>query len=155
MKKALFILPLALTFWSLISAQGLPHTLTGKSDVREQVGALDEEFEDFRRHDQAGESLLADDYIGIAVNGRTYDKTSTTELFRSGLVHTRSLEISDRTVRIYGNTAIVTVTRHLNDAMAGIPRQEQHRCTKVWVKRNGKWQVVSFQATKITTPLSQ
>jgi len=124
MKKALFILPLALTPWSLMSAQQLPHPPTGKSDVREQVGALDEEFEDFRRHDQAGESLLADDYIGIAVSGRTYDKTSTTQLFRSGVVRTRSLEISDRTVRIYGNTAVVTVTRHLNDAMAGVPRLE-------------------------------
>jgi pimeloyl-ACP methyl ester carboxylesterase len=152
MKKALFILLLALTPWSLMSAQQLPHPPTGKSDVREQVGALDEEFEDFRRHDQAGESMLADDYFGIAVSGHTYDKTSTIELFRSGRVHTSSLEISDRTVRVYGNTAIVTVSRHLNDAIDGIPRQEQHRCTKVWVKRNGKWQVVSFQATKIATP---
>lgn len=109
-------------------------------------------MEDYRRRDQAGERLLADDYIGITVYGRLLDKTGTIELFRSGSVHTASMEVSDRDVRLFGNTAVVIVARHLDDAIAGNPRHEQHRCTKVWVKRKGKWQVVSFQATKVAAP---
>jgi hypothetical protein len=152
MKNAIFILPLALSISCLTSPQIPRHAPAGESNVREQISALDEEFEDYRRHDEAGESMLADDYLGIAVSGRIYDKKGTIELFRSGRVRTRTLEISDRTVRVYGNTAIVTVSRHLNDAIDGIPRQEQHRCTKVWVKHDSQWQVVSFQATKLATP---
>jgi hypothetical protein len=152
MKNAIFILPLALSTLYLTSPERRRSSPAGERDVREQISALDEEFEDYRRHDQAGESLLADDYLGIAVSGRIYDKKGTIELFRFGRVHTRTLEISDRTVRVYGNTAIATVTRHLSDTMDGIPRQEQHRCTKVWVKRDSQWQVVSFQATKLAAP---
>jgi uncharacterized protein (TIGR02246 family) len=119
------------------------------SSLEQQIVSLDEEFEEYRRRDQAGDKMLGDDYIGVPVSGRTLDKAATIELFRSGRVQTKSLEISGRNVRVYGDTAIVIVTRDLNDALEGIPRQEQHRCTKVWVKRNDQWQVVSFQATKI------
>ena len=65
-----------------------PNPRTDKSGadggLEQQIVSLDEEFEEYRRRDQAGDKMLADDYLGVPVSGRTLDKAGTIELFRSG-----------------------------------------------------------------------
>ena len=54
------------------------------------------------------DALLADDYIGITANGTIEDKEQTLARLRSGGRHVTSLTISERKVRFYEKTAVVT-----------------------------------------------
>ena len=62
----------------------------------------------------------------------------------------QSLDLSDMTVRLDGNTAVVTGINHIvgRDAQ-GKARDQRIRFTDVFVKRDGRWQVWATQGTVI------
>jgi ketosteroid isomerase-like protein len=53
-------------------------------------------------------------------------------------------------VRVYGNTAVATVlsTWKAADAATG----DQYQATHVWVKRQGRWQMVAAQVAQLKKP---
>ena len=59
----------------------------------------------------------------------------------------------DLAVRIYGETAVVTgrSTPQGKDSK-GRAITGRFRFTRVWVRRDGRWQVVAFQGTRISSP---
>lgn len=63
-----------------------------------------------------------------------------------------SFEVDDLSVRVYGDTAVVTgrSTPRGRDSK-GQAITGRFRFTRVWVKRSGQWQVVAFQGTRIGT----
>jgi uncharacterized protein (TIGR02246 family) len=64
-----------------------------------------------------------------------------------------SFETEDLSVRFYGETAVVTgrSTPRGKDSK-GQPITGRFRFTRVWVRRDGRWQVVAFQGTRIASP---
>ena len=121
-----------------------------QSQAEKEVLALDEQFEDaFKRGDISREEMLADDYVGIGVGSTVYSKTTSRDLYKSGRIKTLDHHVTERKIRVYGDTALVTAMRHIQDTFDGKPRDEYHRYTRIWARRSGKWQIVSFQATKI------
>jgi ketosteroid isomerase-like protein len=62
-------------------------------------------------------------------------------------VHYDSIQITDMKVRVYGNTAIVTARAEVKGNDLGEDFSGPYRFTRVWVRRNGRWQAVSYQAT--------
>ncbi len=64
-----------------------------------------------------------------------------------------SFDTEDLAVRLYGDTAVVTgrsIPKGKDSKGQAITGQ--FRFTRVWVKRDGRWQVVSFQGTRIASP---
>jgi hypothetical protein len=55
-------------------------------------------------------------------------------------------------VRIYGNTAIVTGTDTEKSEYHGKDSSGKYLWTDVFVFRNGRWQAVSSQSTRLATP---
>jgi len=53
-------------------------------------------------------TLLADDYMAITAYGTLQTKEQALANLRSGRMHFTSLDVSDRKVRFYGKTALVT-----------------------------------------------
>ena len=49
----------------------------------------------------------------------------------------------------YGETAVVTGLALVTDNLRGQARRLRFRYTHVWVKRDGRWRVVSRQATTV------
>jgi ketosteroid isomerase-like protein len=95
-------------------------------------------------------SLLADDYIAISASGTLQTKEDTLARLRSGRRHITSLELSDRKVRFYGTTALVTSLAHVNGTNADGEVIGNLRYTRVYVKNvQGKWKIVSFEASRI------
>jgi ketosteroid isomerase-like protein len=95
------------------------------------------------------DKLLADDYTSISVLGTASNKAQILENIKSGRLKFEAIDVSDMKVRVYGDTAlvnsVVNVKGHLGDAdVSG-----QWRSVRVWVKRNGQWRSVLFQATRI------
>jgi ketosteroid isomerase-like protein len=50
-------------------------------------------------------------------------------------------------VRVHGNIAIVTARADVRGHDLGEEFNGPYRYTRVWMRRNGKWQTVSYQAT--------
>lgn len=61
----------------------------------------------------------------------------------------RGVERFDETIRVYGDTAIVTGRIRIELVSAGTPRQLNSRYVDVWVKQGGAWQMTLWQSTPI------
>jgi len=115
----------------------------GAGSVEQAVERLDDEILEAAQKGDAAffDRTLADDYIRISPNGQMNTKAETVEMYKSGKLKAGAIELKNRTVRRYGNTAIVT--REIEE------KGQAYRSTLVFVKmKNGQWQLVTFQATK-------
>jgi ketosteroid isomerase-like protein len=91
----------------------------------------------------------ADDIITTDPSGRVTDKAQDKLDLSSGDLKIQSEELSDLKVHIYGNTAVAAGTNTLKGTYKGQDIGGKYRFTDTWVKRNGKWQAVASQYTKV------
>jgi len=99
----------------------------------------------------AMDSLLADDYTAINANGTLQTKQEWLASLRSGRVRFTTLDISDRKVRFYGETAVVTSRAQVQGTGSDGGVFGSFRYTRVYVRNaQGKWKIVSFEASRIT-----
>lgn len=98
-------------------------------------------------------SLLADDYIGITPTGTVQTRDEALAALRSGRMHFTTLEISDRKVRFYGSTAIVTSTAEVEGVTPEGNLTGNYRYTRVYAQDPQRvWKIVSFEANRIVGP---
>jgi hypothetical protein len=98
------------------------------------------------------EKRLADDYTRITTDGAVYQKAQSLDNLRAGKTRYQSFEYSDLKIRIYGNTAVVTAIVKTNGATYGVASSPTGvRWTQVLVKRDGKWQPVLTQTTRLAS----
>jgi len=94
------------------------------------------------------ERTLADDYVAISPLGQIISKADTVAARKSAQLRYDSIDISEMVVRLYGgNTAIVTARADVKGTELGEEFSGPYRFTRVWVRRNGRWVTVSYQAT--------
>lgn len=91
--------------------------------------------------------ILADDYVAITPLGQVTTKEEAISARRSGQLRYESMSITDMVVRLYGDTAVVTARADVKGHQLGEDFSGPYRYTRVWVRRNGHWQTVSYQAT--------
>ena len=91
--------------------------------------------------------ILADDYVAITPLGQVTTKQETISARRSGQLRYEAMNITDMVVRVYGDTAVVTARADVKGHQLGEDFSGPYRYTRVWVRRNGQWQIVSYQAT--------
>jgi ketosteroid isomerase-like protein len=91
--------------------------------------------------------ILADDYVAITPLGQVTTKQETISARRSGQLRYESMNISEMVVRLYGDTAVVTARADVKGHQLGEDFSGPYRYTRVWVRRSGRWQTVSYQAT--------
>ena len=98
-------------------------------------------------------SLLADDYMAITPTGTLETKDETLANLRAGSFHVATLDVSDRKVRIYGDTAVVTSVADVQATTPNGNLSGAYRYTRVYVRDvQGTWKIVSFEASRITEP---
>jgi ketosteroid isomerase-like protein len=93
-------------------------------------------------------AVTADDYALIDFEGKVRNKAATLERIQSSEIQLQSNSFEDLVVRIYGNTAIVTGRATPKGTIGGKDCSRPIRYTRVYVKKDGHWQVVSFQQTR-------
>jgi ketosteroid isomerase-like protein len=118
-------------------------------DAIRQIVELERASKDAILHRDAGfsERTLADDYVAISPLGQIINKSETVNARKSGQLKYESFDITDMVVRVYGNTAVVTARADVRGRDLGEDFGGPYRFTRVWVRRNGHWQTVSYQAT--------
>jgi ketosteroid isomerase-like protein len=95
------------------------------------------------------EANLSDDYQRVNAQGRLMTKADLVSELKNGDLKYQSIEVTDMKVRVYGNAAVVTHGADVKGTNKGKDISGSFRVTRVFVKRNGKWQEVSFQATPV------
>jgi ketosteroid isomerase-like protein len=91
--------------------------------------------------------MLADDYLGIGPLGNVITKSDTLAARRGAQLHYDSIDLTEMVVRVYGDTAVVMARAEVKGKDLGEDFSGPYRFTRVWVKRHGQWQIVSYQAT--------
>ena len=146
----LILIRALLAFWALdlAGAQNSPDTPSFK------ILALEDKWnEAYRRGDiSTMESLLANDFIITLEDGSTLSKSGYIAHNGDPTLRIEITEGSGQSVRMHGNTAVVTGAYHEKGTSRGKPYEYRDRFTDVWMNLNGKWQVV---ASHYSTPVSQ
>jgi|SRR5215469_1746422 len=94
----------------------------------------------------------ADDIITTDPSGGVTDKTQNKAELGSGDLKFESMELSDMTVHVYGDTAVAAGTNNVHGTYKGQDISGKYRFTDTWVKRNGKWQAVARAVEPIGGP---
>jgi hypothetical protein len=95
------------------------------------------------------ETLLADEFVATYDDGSRGDKARELALVTAFDQQVQSAIQDEFTVKVYGNTAVVWFTLHLVGTRQGQRAEVTLRYTDVFVVRNGRWQCVSSQSTKV------
>ena len=99
------------------------------------------------------DALLADDYMAITPSGVLQSKEQTLASMRSGTMHFQSIDITDRKVRFYGQTALVNCRADVSGTTSDGDITGSYRYTRVYVRdARGVWRIVSFEASRIREP---
>jgi ketosteroid isomerase-like protein len=129
-----------------------PMPRTQKHEVRHEIDQLEETWRTalLKSDTAVMETLLADDYIAITASGTLETKEQTLANLRDGRFHITSIEISDRKVRFYGTTALVTSLADVTGTTQEGDISGSHRYTRVYVRdKRGAWKIVSFEISPI------
>lgn len=123
-----------------------------RHESRHEIDQLEDNWRDaiVHRNIPLVTTLLADDYMGITPSGILQSKDETLANLRSGALHFASIEYTERKVRFYGRTALVTARAEVRGAGPEGDFSGSYRYTHVWVRDDhGAWRIVSFEASRI------
>ena len=120
-------------------------------DVQKEVLAQDaRRIEAMTKADaQALGEILRDDLTYIHSSGPLETKAQVLDEITSGKLRYRAIEPSEQTVRVFGDTAIVTGRAQLRVTSGGKPLGFWVRFTEVWVRANNAWQLAAWQSTRL------
>ena len=93
--------------------------------------------------------VFADDLTHVSQSGRLRAKAEWLEGRRQGESNYTKYETDDLKVRRYGETAVVTGVADAAWNEDGEADSGRFRFTRVWVRGDGRWQVVAFQSTAV------
>lgn len=91
-------------------------------------------------------AILADEFIYHQPSGKVQNKAGYIEQITGGDVRIRKAERYDIQIHVYGDTATATGSTKVDVELKGEPKQFDLRFLDVWVKRDGRWQIVARQS---------
>jgi len=93
--------------------------------------------------------IFSDDWIIVDEEAQVRDKKSEFEPYKTGEEKLTAGRLDDMRVRLFGEAAVVTGRSRFKGGFQGKPFDIRCRFTDIWVRRNGRWQIVSSQNTAI------
>ena len=104
----------------------------------------------FHRQDASFiESVLAEEFIATYGDGTRGDKAKELALARDFNQQVDSRRLDDFIVKVYRDTAVVWFTQYLVGTVNGKPSEVQYQYMDVWIIRDGRWQAVASQSTRV------
>jgi ketosteroid isomerase-like protein len=119
------------------------------ADDRKTVAALDTQYQEAVKKNDAAtmERLLAEDFVLVTGSGKTYTKANLLEEARSGQIHYERQEDTDQTVRIWGDTAVVTAKLWEKGTNQGNSFNKAVWFSDTYVRAPTGWQYVFGQSS--------
>jgi len=119
--------------------------------TEQELQTLEQAWADAVKHRDLAtiDRIQAEEYVFTDPAGRLWTKARALETVKSGGLTIDSFELSDVKVRLYDDTAVVTLRVVWNGQSNGVDISGPQRMTDVFVKRDGRWQCVASQTTRI------
>ena len=139
-KRSFFVMLL-----SVVCTLNLSIAQNDSGSVASKILALEREWNTaYKRSDiSAMDRLLADDFIITVEDGTTFSKPGYIAHNGNSTVHVEVSDMSDLKIRTHDDAAVVTGMYHEKGTDKGKPYDYEDRFTDVWVKINGRWQVLA------------
>jgi ketosteroid isomerase-like protein len=133
---------------ALGAAADLPKPGAAEREVRE----LERKFEQavIKGDIAFFDRVLAKDFTHTTQSGKFRDRQEWLANHKAGQSNYDALNVDQLAVHAYGDTAVVTAAiKPQGRDSQGKPMEGRYRYLRVWVRRDGTWQVVAFQSTRI------
>ena len=123
-------------------------------DIETEIARLDTEYQAaVERNDAATmDRILADDFILVTGLGKTFTKADLLEEARSGRVEYEFQRDTDQTVRVWGDTAVITAQLWAKGVENGEAFHYKLWFSDTYVRIDGAWRYVFGQASTRQTP---
>src|ERR1043165_3313297 len=130
---------------------------TQTQSVMERIRRLDQDRIQAQIHADATalDRLYADDFIGIGPSGTVRMKPQVLADFTSHELIFQSITTDDVRIRVYGNTVVETGRSTMVGQDKGKVVPRDNRFTRVWVRRQGRWQLVANHYSILISQPSQ
>lgn len=143
---------LILVSWAhpLQAGSGMPRA--EKHESRLTIDRLEDQWRNavLKGDSDTMSSLLADDYMAITPSGTLQNRDEALDSMRSGRFRITHLDLSDRKVRFYGRTALVTSIAEVEGTSPEGDLSGSYRYTRVYARTpQGSWKIVNFEANRI------
>jgi ketosteroid isomerase-like protein len=114
---------------------------------------LERDWDDaFHRKDVAFiDRVLAEEFVTTYGDGSRGDRAKELKLAVDFNQQIDSSTLDEFVVKVYGDTAVVWFTQRLVGPSKGQPLSLTYRYVDVFVMRDGRWQCVASQSTKVTS----
>ena len=125
------------------------------SDDKQTLAALDTQYQAAVKQNDAAtmNRLLADDFILVTGSGKTYTKIDLLDEARSGQTRYEHQEDTDQTVRIWGDTAVVTAKLWERGTNQGKSFDKTVWFSDTYVRKPSGWQYVFGQSSLPLPPI--
>lgn len=146
MRKSFFA---AMLIGSLATLSPLAGAI-GNSTVDERtVAALDVKYQSAVKNNDAAtmDQILADDFVVVLGSGKTFTKEDLLQMARTRRVLYEHQEDSDQTVRVWGDTAVVTAKLWAKGTDQGKPFEFLVWFSDTYVRAAAGWRYVHGQVS--------
>jgi len=149
---------------SPFSAEVLNRIFSGRMDkpmpeiTEQEVIALEEELRqaEMAVDRTALDAFFADEVMVTAPIGVVVDKAAVMdEVERASKVKVEEYNKDDVKVRIFGDTVVTSYRVSAKAVQDGVRIDQTFRMSNVWLKRNGRWQVVARHAARLEQPKTE
>ncbi len=93
--------------------------------------------------------MVADEFVEVSRLGQLRTKADNIRDIASGELKLTSVKYDSLTVRIYGDVAVLRGIADNTGTFRGFPFSGRIRYTRIFVRRDGRWQAVAMQQTAL------
>lgn len=94
-------------------------------------------------------TIIADEFVEISRFGQIRSKADNLRDIASGALKLLTVNYEDLAVRVYGDVAVLTGVADNTGTLRGTPFSGKVRYTRVFVRRDARWQAVLMQQTSM------
>ena len=153
--RAALLMPVTGLLSLIVAVSSLASPRAQNHAYRHEIEQMEDQWRTamLSHNSAAMEKLLADDFTGITAVGAIQTRDQIISSLNSGALQISGLAISERKVRVYGSTAVVTSVAEVTGTNANSEITGRYRYTRVYVRNvQGEWRIVSFEASRIQEP---
>ena len=144
--KALLIVLLVLLDLD-VAAQGNPGGSTPEDSVRAVELARGRAL--LQADTVALSRMVAEEFTEVSRLGQLRTRADNIRDIASGVLKLTSVKYDSLTVRIYGDVAVLSGIADNAGTFRGFPFSGKIRYTRIFVRRDGRWQAVAMQQTSM------
>lgn len=123
-------------------------------EIEAHIAALDTEYQAAVEKNDAAtmDRILADDFVLVTGKGKTFTKSDLLEEARSGRVSYEFQRDEEQTVRVWGDTAVITALLRAKGSESGEPFDYKLWFSDTYVRTPAGWLYVFGQASTRLAP---